>query len=150
MDTAWIQVFVLTISECIAPAGKTVCQEREFELQFLDQADCEFALEQLVALKSDSESIIVNPGKSSCTPSARQRDVFASVDAINEAFEGKEGWHAPDVEAPRPDFTQAAHQERLASLPSCEESNGATPCKVGEIIIEGATDRSVEVWRRDP
>ena len=35
MDTAWIQVFVLTLSECVAPAGKAVCQEREFDLQFL-------------------------------------------------------------------------------------------------------------------
>ena len=32
MDTAWIQVFVLTLAECAAPAGKTVCQEREFDL----------------------------------------------------------------------------------------------------------------------
>ena len=50
MDTAWIQVFVLTLAECIAPAGKTVCQEREFDLQFLTRADCEYALEQLVSL----------------------------------------------------------------------------------------------------
>jgi hypothetical protein len=40
MDTAWIQVFVLTLSECVAPAGKTVCQEQSFELQFLTEADC--------------------------------------------------------------------------------------------------------------
>jgi len=50
MDTAWIQVFVLTLSECVAPAGKTVCHEHEFELQFLTRADCEVALQQLVSL----------------------------------------------------------------------------------------------------
>ena len=48
MDTAWIQVFVLTLTECVAPAGKTVCQERELELQFLTESDCKAALEQLV------------------------------------------------------------------------------------------------------
>ena len=54
MDTAWIQVFVLTLAECAAPAGKTICQEREFDLQFLTRADCEVALEQLVTLKQES------------------------------------------------------------------------------------------------
>ena len=34
MDTAWIQVFVLTLSECVAPAGKTICQEQAFELDY--------------------------------------------------------------------------------------------------------------------
>ena len=41
METAWIQVFLLTMSECVAPAGKTVCQEQDVELQFLTQADCQ-------------------------------------------------------------------------------------------------------------
>ena len=35
MDTAWIPIFILTFAECVAPAGKTVCQEQEFQLQFL-------------------------------------------------------------------------------------------------------------------
>ena len=48
MDTAWIQVFVLTMSECVAPAGKTVCQEQDVELQFLTQADCQAATEGLL------------------------------------------------------------------------------------------------------
>ena len=66
MDTAWIQVFVLTIAECVAPAGKTVCQEREFELLFLTQADCQVALEQFVTLKDESANVIVDRSASGC------------------------------------------------------------------------------------
>ena len=83
MDTAWIQVFVLTLSECIAPAGKTVCQEREFELQFLTRADCEFALQQLVTLKQSADDVIVDAGKSRCVVSSREGRVFASAAAVN-------------------------------------------------------------------
>ena len=50
MDTGWVQVFVLTLAECVAPAGKSVCQQNQFELTFLNRADCEFALEQLIEL----------------------------------------------------------------------------------------------------
>ena len=86
MDTAWIQVFVLTLAECVAPAGKTVCQERQFELQFLTRADCEFALQQLVSLKQSADNVIVDAGKSRCVVSAREGRVFASVDAVNQPF----------------------------------------------------------------
>lgn len=148
MDVAWIQVFVLTISECVAPAGKTICQEHEFELQFLNQADCEFALEQLVSLKSDSEAVIVNAEQSSCAPSARRQEVFASLDAINNANRNKEGWRAPKDDKATPAPSKMAHQERLENLQSCEVSGGVAPCKIGEIIIEGASERDVDVWRR--
>lgn len=150
MDTAWIQVFVLTLSECVAPAGKTVCQEREFELQFLNQADCEFALEQLVTLKSESEKVIVHPDKSSCAPSARQKDIFDSIDAINDAFANQEGWQAPVAEEPRPASVQDAHKDRLAALPACEDAGDVKPCKIGEIIVEGEAQQEVEIWRREP
>lgn len=149
MDTAWIQVFVLTLAECVAPAGKTVCQERELELQFADQADCAVALEQLIALKTESENVIVNAGRSSCTPSARQQQVFVSLDAINDANEETDGWQAPTTDKTDPAPSRLAHQQRLDGLKSCEDSRGVAPCKVGEIIIEGATPRTVEVWRRD-
>jgi len=150
MDVSWIQVFVLTLSECVAPAGKTVCQEQVLEMLFLDESDCNVALEQLLSLKSDSENVIVNPERSTCTPSARKRDVFASLDEINESFGNLKGWSAPVPEDSEPDFTQASHQERLADLRTCEESDGVAPCKVGEIVIEAAaTGEPVEVWRRD-
>jgi len=149
MDIAWIQVFVLTLSECVAPAGKTVCQEQTLELQFLTQADCEVALQQLVSLKQESDSVIIDPAKASCVPTARQRQVFASLDAIEEANQGKENWQAPDVEDTDPGVALASHQERLARLPECGEEGVEAPCKVGEIIVEAGDVEPVDVWRRD-
>ena len=135
MDTAWIQVFVLTLAECFAPAGKTVCQEQQLELVFFSKSDCEVALEQLLELKEASDNVIVDRAASRCAPSARQTDAFASLEAINE---GKE-----------PVVSHAAHQDRLENLKTCEESRGVTPCKIGDIIIEGASGDPVDVWKRD-
>ncbi len=150
MDTAWIQVFVLTIAECVAPAGKTVCQEREFDLQFVTRADCEYALEQLVTLKNESANVIVDRNKSRCAPSARQRDVFESLDAVNAATEDKQGWRDPSVAQSSSSPSKVSHQERLEELPDCEDAGGEVPCKKGGIIVETATPGdSVEVWRRD-
>ena len=75
METAWIQVFILSISECVAPAGKTVCQEQQFELEFLTRSDCEVALEQFIALKDESERVIVDTAapKSSTSPMSLRR-----------------------------------------------------------------------------
>lgn len=147
MDTGWIQVFVLTLAECVAPAGKTVCQETQFELQFLTRTDCEFALEQLVDLKSASDNVIVDRSRSGCAPSASRSEVFPTLAAASTALSGEEGWQAPDVEEPATSTARLSHQERLASLESCDETNGVAPCKIGEIIIEGAAEQ-VEVWRR--
>ncbi|MDH3532462.1 MAG: hypothetical protein OEO82_05990 [Gammaproteobacteria bacterium] len=149
MDVAWIQVFVLTLSECLAPAGKTVCQERTFELQFLTRSDCEIALQQFIELKNASASVIVDANESGCAPAARQQDVFDSLDAINAAFSDRQGWRVLRAEDAGPSATQASHQERLARLKTCEETAGKAPCKVGEIIIEAAGGDPVEVWRRD-
>ena len=148
MDTAWIQVFVLTLSECVAPAGKTVCQEHEFELQFLTRADCEVALQQLVSLKQASDNIIVDADNSRCVVSARQGRVFASADAVNQPFgEGETRSVTKPRAAPGPEY--AAHQERLSGLPECGDADGVAPCRIGDIIIEEATSGNVEVWRRD-
>lgn len=148
MDTAWIQVFVLTLSECVAPAGKAVCQEREFDLQFLTRADCEVALQQLVALKAESEYVIVNRAKSSCAPSAREADVYDSLEAVSAASDA-DNWQAP-AKQPTPSVSQTSHEERLDKLPSCEESRGEAPCKIGSIIVEAAGQGdSVDVWRRN-
>lgn len=149
MDTSWIQVFVLTFAECVAPAGKAVCQEREFDLQFLTRADCEYALEQLVTLKSESQYVIVNKSKSNCRPSAREADVFDSPEAVSSAAGDKRGWIEPADEEPT-SARFASHQDRLEKLPECENSDGEAPCKMGGIIIEAAsTGEPVEVWRRD-
>jgi hypothetical protein len=147
MDIAWIQVFVLTLVECVAPAGKSICQEQEFQLQFLTKADCEVALEQLVSLKQESAAVIVNSNRSNCAPAARQRDVFESLEAINEAFDAD--WGAPQTGETEPSARQVSHKGRLEELKSCEETEGIAPCRIGDIIMEGADGDSVEVWRRD-
>ena len=59
MDTTWIQVFVLTLSECVAPAGKTACQDHEIEMQFLSRAECEVALQELVTLKTSFKTSLL-------------------------------------------------------------------------------------------
>ncbi len=150
MDAAWIPIFVLTLAECIAPAGKTVCQEHEFELTFLSQSDCEIALEQLVTLKDAAENVIVDKSKSGCVPSARQQGVFSSLAEVAESVEDKSNWRPPDSQGSSSESTRNQHKARLESLPTCEESKGVAPCKVGEIIIEDATvGEPVEVWRSD-
>jgi len=151
MDTAWIQVFVLTLAECAAPAGKTVCQEREFDLQFLTRADCEVALEQLVSLKEESASVIVNRSKSSCAPSARQTEIFTDPGGVSSASADIEGWKDPVKEEEVASPTRISHQQRLDELPDCEAAGGKLPCKMGGVIVEAdAKGESIEVWRRDP
>ena len=148
MDTAWIQVFVLTMSECVAPAGKTVCQEQDFELQFLTQADCQAALEQLVTLKQESDKVIIDPDKASCIATARRQEVFVSLEAIKNVYGSQENWQEPEGDQTGTDRERSLHQERLASLPVCGESSGV-PCKMGDIIIEEATGDSIDIWRRE-
>ena len=150
MDTSWIQVFVLTLSECVAPAGKTVCQEQEFDLQFLTRADCEFALEQLVTLKEESASVIVDRSRSSCAASARESEVFASLEAVSGVSPKSEGWKEPDEASEEPAPSSVTHQGRLEDLPNCEDFDGEGACKLGGIIVEaGNRGEAVEVWRRD-
>jgi hypothetical protein len=147
MDAVWIKVFILTLSECVAPAGKTVCQEHEVEMQFLAQAECEVVLQQLIALKDESATTIVNRQKSGCAPSARQAKAFPSPEAVKAAGNA-DRWHEPVATAAGAAST-VPHEERLANLKTCEESLGVAPCKLGDIIVEGAsTGKTVEVWRR--
>jgi hypothetical protein len=149
METAWIQVFILTLVECVAPAGKTVCQEQQFELQFLSQSDCEYALQQLIAAKADAVDVIVNRQKSGCAPSAAQSATYASLESINVAHKDTAGWRMPGEEDARRNVVTKDHQDRLAELMTCEETGNAMPCKVGDIIVEDATGESVEVWKQD-
>jgi hypothetical protein len=149
MDTAWIQVFVLTLSECVAPAGKTVCQERDFELQFLTRNDCEVALSQFIDLKEAADTVIVNRAASGCAPSARELETYATLEDITAALGASTGWRSPDPEAVREDAVRAAHEARLAELGTCEETGGVAPCKIGEIIVEAVSGDPVEVWRSE-
>jgi hypothetical protein len=149
METAWIQIFILTFAECVAPAGKTVCQEQQFELQFLSQADCEYALEQFIAIKDEAEHVIVNRQKSGCAPSAAESQTFATLEAINDEFKNTAGWRAPGESDIRRSVVNKDHKARLEGLMSCEETGNVVPCKVGNIIVEDATGDSVEVWKSD-
>ena len=150
MDTAWIQVFVLTIAECVAPAGKTVFQQQEFDLQFLTRADCEVALEQFITLKDASANVIVDKTRSSCIATARKSIVFADPGAIKAAT-GAEAWKEPEESSMEPPQSLVSHQDRLEALPDCTEYDGGGACKMGGIIIEAANQgASVEVWRKDP
>ncbi|MDH4049473.1 MAG: hypothetical protein OEW68_16980 [Gammaproteobacteria bacterium] len=149
MDTAWIEVFVLTLSECVAPAGKTVCEQQQLQMQFVDQAECEMALQQMLTLKEGADNVIVYKDKSYCAPSAAQRPIFKSLNEVNEKLAGSPNWSAPQVDEAPVDFIRSSHEERLASLHNCEDVSGVAPCKIGDIIIEGASRQPVEVWRRD-
>ena len=149
MATAWIQVFILTLAECVAPAGKTVCQEQQFELQFLTRDDCEYALLQLITMKDQSDYIIVNRRKSGCAPTAVESESFATLDAINEANKETAGWRVPGEIDVRRHAVNMDHEERLKDLMSCEETDFVVPCKIGDIIVEDASGNSVEVWKRD-
>lgn len=149
MATAWIQVFILTFAECVAPAGKTVCQEQQFELQFLTQADCEYALEQLIAMKDEADHVIVNRQKSGCAPTAAESASYASLDDINAAHGNTPGWRVPGENDVRRAAVSKDHSERLEQLMSCEETSNVMPCKIGDIIVEDATGDSVEVWKQD-
>ncbi len=150
MDTAWIQVFVLTISECVAPAGKTVCQEQQMQLEFLTRSDCESALEQFLALKEESERVIVNRDQSTCTSTARKREVWESIAAADAALANSPGWQAPEAADGEADFQQAAHERRLAEVPECSAAKPVFPCRQGPIIVEEPASRKVEVWRKEP
>ena len=149
MATAWIQIFILTFAECVAPAGKTVCQEQQFELRFINRADCEYALEQLIAMKAAAEHVIVNRQKTGCTSSAVESDTFASLEAINEAYKDTVGWRLPDAGDALRSVVNKDHRERLADLMSCEDTGNVVPCKIGDIIVEDATGDTVEVWKQD-
>ena len=151
MDTAWIQVFVLTLSECVAPAGKTICQERDIQMQFLDRASCEVALERMLWLAEGTSDVIVNRAKSGCSASAVEQTVYESMDDIKGTVVADTEWTAAPTQAQQaPDYSQKAHNERLAVLQTCDDTGGRAPCKIGEIIIEGATEQNGEVWRRTP
>ena len=150
METAWIQVFVLTLTQCIAPAGKMVCQEQAVEYQFTNEDDCASALVQLVDLAARSENVIVDRQKSNCRAAAKESVVYADADAATASLAGNDDFVLIDGKAPPPDFMQAAHEERLASLKTCEETNGVAPCRIGDIILEAPAEASQsQVWRRD-
>ena len=152
MDTAWIQVFVLSLTECVAPAGKTVCQEQQLEIEFLSREQCEIAREELVTLKAQSETVIIDPANAQCLISARQHEVYESLAAVEGNSRNLDGWRQPDEPDRGADFIRVSHDKRLESLEECDETGGEAPCRIGDIIIEAGSvieSKPVEIWRRD-
>jgi len=149
METVWIQVFVLTLTQCIAPAGKMVCQEAAVEYQFLNKDDCEHALLQMINVASAADNVIINKASSHCRASTSESKAFASSEDANAAL-GLPVSEATLAGTARPaDFTQSAHQERLKNLHECEDVAGVAPCKIGQIIVEASTDApKAEIWQQ--
>jgi hypothetical protein len=148
MDTGWIQVFVLVMTECVAPAGKSVCQEQELRYAFFDKNDCDVVLEQLLAHKDSAENIIVSKDKSACLPTVKKQQIYRSLDEADNALSDTENWGKLAVVDDTMDFTQEAHLKRLENVPDCGEVDGVAPCRVGEIILEGVSESKSEVWRK--
>jgi hypothetical protein len=49
---------------------------------------------------------------------------------------------------PPADFMQTAHEERLKAMKACDETDGVAPCKIGDIIVEAASESETKVWKR--
>jgi len=114
------------------------------------EEDCASALVMMVDLAARAENVLVDRQRSDCKPAATESVVFANADDAKSSLANAENFVLIDSESPRPDFMQAAHDERLSSLKTCEETNGAAPCKIGEIILEAPADSgSAEIWRRE-
>jgi hypothetical protein len=116
-------------------------------MQFLSEGECKVALEQLITLKDQFENTIVNRQKSGCAATARQTEVYASLEDAKAASDAP-NWRNPETKAKSP--AAVTHDERLQQLQTCEETGGVAPCKSGDIIIEGAVGgRRVEIWRSE-
>lgn len=148
MATAWVKVVVLTLTECVAPEGKTVCQEQQVQHYFVEQSQCEAVLTEMIEYRTDRKDVIVDAGKSSCLPTLKNVEIFGSEAEADQAFADTEGWGVLPVEPQQKDFLQVRHEERLSTLPDCDDETGIVPCKMGEIIIEGATAKKTEIWRQ--
>ena len=149
MESAWIKVFVLSLTQCMAPAGKMVCQMETVQYQFVAEDDCNRALAQMIDVAAGAENVIVSGDNSHCRAAAIESEVFSGVDEANAYFAGTEGWGVLTGDEEPADFTQSAHQDRLKNLHECADVANVAPCRVGEIIIEAATDaEKTEVWQQ--
>jgi len=62
----WIAIYVLTMSYCIAPEGKTVCERQDREYTFAESSDCVRMRNLLVDLYDRFPNVIVYSGESKC------------------------------------------------------------------------------------
>lgn len=150
METAWIKIFVLTLTQCIAPAGKMVCQEETVEYRFANEDDCARALVQMIDLAARTDNILVNRQNSNCRPAVRESSVFASNAEAMSSLGKTAGAIVIEETEPPTDFLQSAHDERLQSMRTCDETDGVAPCRIGDIIMEPAAESArSEVWRQE-
>lgn len=149
MDAAWIKVVVLTLAECVAPEGKTVCQQQEVQYHFVDEAECQKVLEQLIDYRDRFENVIVNRADSGCRAAAKNMQVFESGSDADPDFVDADVDGIASAKPKAKDFMQERHDLRLQSLPVCDDRQLVTPCRRGEIIIESVSENKTDVWRRD-
>jgi hypothetical protein len=148
MDIAWIKVVVLTLAECVAPEGKTVCQEQQTQYYFVDEVECQKVLEQLIDYRDGFENVIVNKAESSCTASTRNSEVYWSRTDADPSFVDEDGYVVVGEELKTKDFMAERHHLRLQSLPVCDDATMITPCRRGDIIIESVAGNKTEVWKQ--
>jgi hypothetical protein len=148
VDAAWIKVVVLTLAECVAPQGKTVCQNQEAQYYFVDEAECQKVLEQLIDYRDGFDNVIVDKQASGCRPAARNLEVFESRADADPNFVESESQGIAGAEPKKKDFIQERHDLRLQSLPVCDDEKPVTPCKRGEIIIESMAGNKTEIWKQ--
>ena len=148
MDIAWIKVVVLTLAECVAPEGKTVCQEQQVQYYFVDEVECQKVLEQLIDYRDGFENVIVNKDGSSCQPAAKDLQVFTSRSEADAYFADAGGLGVISDEPSPKDYLQERHDLRLESLHVCDDEELITPCRRGDIIIESMTGNRTEVWKQ--
>ena len=129
MDAAWIKVVVLTLAECVAPEGKTVCQEQQTQYSFVDEAECQQVLEQLIDYRDTFENVIVNKANSSCSTASKNLELFEKRSDADPGFVDEEGYVVVGQEPKQKDFMQERHDLRLQSLPACDSSQSVTPCR---------------------
>lgn len=149
METAWIKVFVLSLTQCIAPAGKIICQEETVEYQFANEDDCASALVQMMDMASHVDNVLIDRQKSDCRPAVKESSVFASDVDAQSSLGSSANVVLPRDESSRTDDLQAAHNERLENTKTCDETSGVAPCRIGAIIVEPAAEavRS-NVWKQ--
>ena len=65
-----------------------------------------------------------------------------------QTFQAQGGLGVISDDSSMKDFLQERHDLRLESLHVCDDSELVTPCRRGDIIIEGMTGNKTEVWQQ--
>lgn len=148
MDIAWIKVVVLTLAECVAPEGKTVCQEREVQYYFVDEVECQKVLEQLIDYRDNFDNVIVDKEGSGCSAATQSAEVYSSRIDADPSFVDDEGYVVVGESPKQKDFIREQHDTRLESLQVCDDQQLVTPCRRGDIIIESVSENTTGVWKQ--